>query len=95
MEYYKTMYVGIPFHFLLMLTRIRSNNSIDTDFIVYQSSYGFSLQKSLRGFLGDTIPDVPFEVTYAEDMFDADVKAAYSNGEDIAWSRDQRHLSQD
>lgn len=52
-----------------------------------------SLKEGLRGFLGDTIPDVPFKVAYAEDIFQADVKADYSNGEDSEWRWDQEAMA--
>jgi len=46
-----------------------------------------SLKGSLRGFLGDTIPDVPFEVTYADDIFNGD-RELYK-----AWKWDQAEMA--
>ena len=71
-----------------MLTSFSSNNIINTDFIAHQFLYGYSLKGRLRDFLGDNIPGVPFEVTYADDISDGDRELK-------EWTWDQGNVPQD
>ena len=74
-----------------MLTSIRSKNITNTDFIAYQLHTDLALKEASVDSLGDIIPGVPFEVTYADDVFDGERELlGYKR-----WKWDQGKVPQD